>query len=339
MPEYRILVTGPSWIGDMVMAQSLFRLLHEKNQHLSLDVLAPEWVFPLLKRMPEVNAALKFNSRHGKLDLWKRIETGRNLKGNKYHEAIIIPRSLKSAIPSFFANIPKRTGFSHHLGLINHVTPYKKSRKELFVRRYLALASTQAYSMSYDQIPKPALETDAKNLLDWLNKTGLQEKNYIVLAPGAEFGPSKQWGAKNFAQLADLIEQKNMQVCLVGSNKDKKIGQDIMALSRQKKIIDLTGKTGLADVIDIMSAAKAAVCNDSGLMHIAVATQTAVVAIYGSTSPEYTPPLGADMNINRVIASGQACSPCFKRNCRFGHYQCLMETKAQSVAKTLFSLF
>ncbi len=323
----------------MVMAQSLFRLLHEKNQNLSIDVLAPEWVFPLLKRMPEVSVALRFKSRHGKLDLWKRIKTGWNLRGKKYHEAIIIPRSFKSAIPSFFAGIPKRTGFSHHSGLINHVTPYKKSRNELFVRRYLALASTQAYSMSYNEIPKPALETDEKNQADWLNKTGLQEKNYIVLAPGAEFGPSKQWGAEKFAQLADLIDRKNMQVCLVGSNKDKKISQSIMALSKEKKIIDLTGKTGLADVIDIMSAAKAAVSNDSGLMHIAAATQTVVVAIYGSTSPEYTPPLGADMNINRAIESGLECSPCFKRNCRFGHYQCLTVTKAQSVAKTLFSLF
>lgn len=338
MPEYRILVTGPSWIGDMVMAQSLFKLLHKKKQDLCLDVIAPEWVFPILKRMPEVNTPISLSSRHGKLDLWKRIKLGKHLKQRKYHEAIIIPRSFKSAIPSYFAGIKERSGFSHHLGLVNRVESYKKTRKALFVRRYLALASDRAYTMAFKEIPKPTLSVDDENIVQWLQKTGLKNKNYIVFAPGAEFGPSKQWRTEKFAQLADLISRKNLQICIIGSEKDKKVSRKIVTLSKEKNIIDLSGKTSLTDVIDIMSAAKAVVSNDSGLMHIAAASQTSVVTIYGSTSPEYTPPLSMEGKHSQVIKSELDCSPCFDRECRFGHYHCVDKIEARMVYDKLSSL-
>ena len=186
MTHYKILVTGPSWIGDMVMAQSLFKLLHQKYPGLILDVLAPAWTLTVLDRMPEVRRGIAFHSRHGKLDFKMRINLGLQLKREHYDEAIIIPRSLKSVIPSWVAGIKKRTGLKSQLGLINNTRHFIKDRHELFVRRYLALASDDAYKIDKEDIPKPQLRIEYGNSVKLLHENGLVKDRFVAFAPGAE---------------------------------------------------------------------------------------------------------------------------------------------------------
>lgn len=330
MAEYKILITGPSWIGDMVMSQSLYKLLKQQIPEAIIDVLAPQWTLPVLERMPEVRQGILFPARHGKLDLSMRIKTGLKLRAECYDQAIIIPRSLKSALPSFIAGIQKRTGLKAHLGLVNQVKSFSKSRNELFVRRYLSLGSDRAYSMEFDEIPKPALYIDVSNRELLLEKFKLEENQFVIFAPGAEFGPAKQWPAEHFARLAELLESNDLKVCIVGSDKDKVISQNIVSLTLSKNISDLCGKTGLTDVLDLMSAAKNVVTNDSGLMHLACASHAKVISLFGSTSPEYTPPL-ADKALSKVVKVDINCSPCFARICKFDHYHCLTQIQAADV--------
>lgn len=333
MSRYKILITGPAWIGDMVMAQSLFKYLHNNNPELILDVLAPAWTLPLLERMPEVRKGIAFSSRHGKLDLMMRIRTGLQLKTEHYNEAIIIPRSLKSAIPSWVAGIKKRTGFNSHFGLINYPRTYNPDRQQLFVRRHLSLVTDDAYSLSQESIPEPKLHVDTSRSDSLLDTFGLNRDEFVAFAPGAEFGPSKQWPAKHFAQLANGLNEKGLRCILIGSGKDNQVAEKIVELSDAKNIINLCGKTTLPDVIDIVAAAKCAVTNDSGLMHLSYASGARLVAIYGSTSADYTPPLSLK---SIILQKKLSCQPCFERTCRFGHYDCMTQVTPEEVLNSKF---
>ncbi len=190
-----------------------------------------------------------------------------------------------------------------------------------------------------EDIPKPALSIDEENRDQWLEKTQLRLKDYVVLAPSAEFGPSKQWSPEKYARLADLIVQQGLQVCIIGATKDMALSQNIVRLACNGQAVnDLTGKTNLGDVIDLMSGARAVISNDSGLMHVAAAAQTFVIAIYGSTSPEYTPPLSVNSGKNKIFWESLECSPCFQRSCRFGHYHCLEQIEVEDVLETIVEI-
>jgi heptosyltransferase-2 len=333
MADYKVLVTGPSWIGDMVMAQSLFKLLHGKYPGVILDVLAPAWTLPVVERMPEVRRGIAFQSRHGKLDLTMRVKLGLQLKLENYDEAIIIPRSLKSVIPSWVAGIKKRTGLTSQLGLINNTRQFVKDRHELFVRRYLALASEDAYKIDKEDIPKPQLRIRKENSEKLMHENGLVKDGFVAFAPGAEFGPSKQWPAKHFAQLASGLESRDLRSIIIGSDKEFQFAEEIISQSTAINIINLCGKTSLPEVIDILACARAAVSNDSGLMHLAYAAGTHVIALYGSSSPDYTPPLSDN---SLILQEKMSCQPCFERTCRYGHYNCMNQLLPETLLGSKF---
>ena len=334
MAKHKVLVTGPSWIGDMVMAQSLFIWMKKTNPDVLIDVLAPLWTLPVVGRMPEINKAIEFNARHGKLDLAMRIKTGQRLKAGFYDEAIVIPRTLKATLPSLIAGIKKRTGFRSNLGLINNVRSFTKSRQELFVRRYLALVSDDAYLLDRPEIPQPRLIVDKDSAERLLEKFNLSDKGFVVIAPGAEFGPAKQWPVTHFAKLAGLLDRKGFQVAIMGSSKEQYLSEQILEKSRSGNIIDLCGQTSLLDVIDLMAVSHSVVANDSGLMHLAYASGAQVNAIYGSSSALYTPPLSSK---GCIIQNLQPCQPCFKRTCQFEHYDCLQSIKPKSIMKNKYN--
>lgn len=125
----KILVVGPSWVGDMVMAQSLFMTLKNNNPMCQVDVLAPEWSFSLLDRMPEVTQPIAMPLGHGKFALGTRIGLGKSLRQSAYDQAILLPNSWKSALIPFFAKIPVRTGFigESRWGLLNDARKLEKS--------------------------------------------------------------------------------------------------------------------------------------------------------------------------------------------------------------------
>ena len=330
----KVLVVGPSWVGDMVMAQSLFISLKQKNPDVRIDVVAPDWSLPLLTRMPEVREGIGLPVGHGELKLAQRWRIGRLLKKTiAYQQAIVLPRSFKSALIPFFARIPVRTGYRGELrfGLINDMRSMRKKLDQT-VKRFAALGLRKNESddvVVNGLYPQPRLRIDSENQLRLLDKLDLdKDKPVISLMPGAEYGPAKQWPLASFAELARHFYEKGFQVWILGSEKDSATANEILELS-ENAAINLCGKTTLTDAVDLIAYSKVAVSNDSGLMHIAAAVGCPLVAIYGSSSPAFTPPLTERASIMYLNVE---CSPCFKRECPFGHYKCLREIGVETVA-------
>lgn len=330
----RILVVGPSWVGDMVMAQSLFMTLQTRHPGAQIDVLAPQWSLPILERMPQVRKGIAMPLGHGQFGLRTRWQLGRTLAKEGYDQAIVLPGSLKSALVPFFAGIPLRTGFTGEMryGLLNDRRHLDKIALPMTVQRFVALGQPPAPGQTPDT-PTPQLAANAAHATHLLGKLGLStDRPVVAFMPGAEYGPAKQWPAEHFAQLAtDLIEQGH-QIWILGSGKDKGIAEQISHAAASVHIHNLCGQTQLADVVDLLSVCNAAVSNDSGLMHMAAALGIPLVALYGSSNPKHTPPLSFNAH---VLHLGLECSPCFKRQCPLGHTRCLQDITPVLVLKAL----
>ena len=328
----KLLIVGPAWVGDMVMAQSLYKLLLSRNPGACVDVIAPAWSKPILERMPEVNRAIELDAVHGKVVLRTRRMLGRRLRDKGYRQAIVLPRSLKAALVPFFASIPVRTGYrgEWRFALINDLRRFDPGRLDQTVKRFIALGLAR----DEDELPpppQPTLRTDEENLRSAVRRLGLTPAAATVaLMPGAEYGPAKRWPAERFGALAARLAAAGSQVWILGSERERKLGEDVRATANHEDVVNLCGRTTLADAVDLLGAARVAVTNDSGLMHIAAAVGTHVIGLYGSTSPRFTPPLTDRADI---LYRNAECSPCFRRKCPLGHFNCMMETSVHDVSR------
>jgi heptosyltransferase-2 len=331
----QILVVGPSWVGDMVMAQSLFMALRAR-QNCEIDVLAPPWSLPLLARMPEVRRGIALPLGHGEFGLGTRWRLGRDLSPQRHDQAIVLPNSLKSALVPFFAGIPTRTGFRGEMrhGLLNDIRILDKRRLPMTVQRFVSLGLAPGAALP-DPLPSPRLRADPANQQRLRQQLGLSgPAPAIAFMPGAEYGPAKQWPLRHFANLADRLAARGCQVWVLGSAKDHPAGEEIRALAGGE-VANLCGRTALADAVDLLDMSAAAVTNDSGLMHVAAALDKPLVALFGSSTPDHTPPLSKRAEILYLRLE---CSPCFERNCPLGHTRCLDDITPDSVLSALNSL-
>jgi heptosyltransferase II len=314
----KILVLGPAWVGDMVLAQSLFKTLKTNKPDCIIDVAAPAWTMPLLERMLEINEAIALPFKHGELAFFERIRFGKSLKNKGYTQAIILTNSFKSALLPWAAGIKKRTGFLGEMryGLINDVRPLDKAMLKKTVERFVALGLDKVGLDKNENYPKiiPNPQLNSNPEASWILASGLgiQHNNKILgLCPGAEYGEAKRWPVEYYAEVAREALNKNWQVWLFGSDKDVHITNQINQLS-QNKCMDLGGKTKLGEAIDLMSLCNVVISNDSGLMHVAAALDKKLIAIYGSSDPYHTPPMHPQAVIEYLALE---CSPCFKREC------------------------
>lgn len=338
--DKKILIIGPSWVGDMVMAQSLFILLKQRYPDGQIDVLAPAWSRPLLARMPEVHRAIDMPVGHGSLMWSVRRQIGRELKAERYDQAILLPNSLKSALIPWFAGIPQRTGWKGEFryGLVNDIRLLDKNRYPLMVQRFGALAYPPGAALP-EKLPAPDLHADSGRVPALRQKFGLgEERRILALCPGAEFGPAKRWPERHYAAVAANQLAQGWQVWLLGSEKDHPVAQAIVdALPEQQRqhCHNLAGVTKLEDAIDLLSVCDAVVSNDSGLMHISAALNRPLVVVYGSTSPGFTPPLNEQVAILSIPVD---CGPCFQRECPLEHMKCLNDLSPAMVIEALEKL-
>lgn len=291
--EDRTLVIGPSWVGDMVMSQSLLKTIKNQHPETKIDVLAPAWSQSLTQRMPEVSGGIHMPTGHGELGLSKRYQIAKSLR-NRYRRSYVLPNSFKSALVPFWAKIPLRIGWrgEWRYPLLNDIRVLDKKRFPLMVQRYVALGyeATRPAPLP-ENVPVPQLIVDEINVQAALEKyqLSLEKGPVIALCPGAEFGPSKRWPDEYYAQLAQYFLNLNYQVWIFGSQKDDAVAQRINRVC-EDRCENLCGRTSLAEAIDLLSLSQCVVSNDSGLMHIAASLNRPVVAIYGSTDPGFTPP-------------------------------------------------
>jgi heptosyltransferase-2 len=307
----------------MVLAQPLFKRLHEKHRELELDVLAPAWTLPLLERMPEVSQGLVSPFQHGELKLAGRWRLARQLAPRAYDQAIVLPNSFKSALIPRFAGIGLRTGFTGEARgfLLNDTRRLDTSALPLMAERFAHLADSADEPLRRP-LPQPSLRASPADREALLARLGLRTDPAVAcLCPGAEYGPAKRWPPEHFAALAKDLAQHGWQVWLIGSSKDRPIGSQIEQLSAGA-CRNLCGATGLGEAVDLLSAAQLVVSNDSGLMHVAAALDRPLIALYGSSSPSFTPPLSPRAEVMRLELP---CSPCFARECPLGHFRCMRE--------------
>lgn len=333
----RILVVAPNWIGDTLMAQPLLARLREKLPRLRLDALAPAWVAPVLRRMAEVEDVIETTFGHGALELRARWRLGNSLKERTYDQAIVLPNSWKSGLVPFFADIPLRSGYvgESRYGLLNLLYRSPKEARPPMALHYARL-SEKPGAAPREPLPETRLKVDAARAADTARKFGfaVHPRINVVFAPGAEFGPAKRWPPSAFAELAQALAARGAAVWLLGSSADAGPCDEV-ARASAGAATDLAGRTTLDEAIELIAASDAVVTNDSGLMHIAAAVGTPQVALFGSSSPQHTPPLAANA---RVLWLHLECSPCFARVCPLGHFRCMREIPPGHVLEALRAL-
>ncbi|WP_386688856.1 lipopolysaccharide heptosyltransferase II [Lonepinella sp. MS14437] len=309
-----ILIIAPSWVGDMMMSHSLYQTLKQQYPDCQIDVLAPNWCKPLLARMPEVRQALTMPIGHGAFSLGERYKIGKSLR-NQYDLAIVLPNSLKSAFIPLFAKIPVRRGWkgeNRYFFLTDLRT--NKNDYPMMVQRYVALGYEKGKIPTAQDllIPTPYLTVEQsavqKTKEIFTAQFALAENRPAIgFCPGAEFGPAKRWPHYHYAKLAERLIEQGYSIRLFGSNKDVEVGEQIrlsLPESLQRYCVNLAGQTALNQAVDLIADCTAMVTNDSGLMHIAAAVSRPLVAVYGPTSPQYTPPLSDKAVIIRLIKGG-----------------------------------
>ncbi len=328
----KILVVAPSWIGDTILAQPLLALLRRKHPTARIEVLAATWSAPLLGRMSEVDAVIANPFRHGEFSFGARRALGRRLASADFHQAYVLPNSWKSALAPYFARIARRIGYqgeSRYL-LLNERHRLDPVRHPQLAQRYAALAGPLPADL-----PQPRLNSTPEQQQAARKALGLPASAQpVVFCPGAEYGPAKRWPAPHFAALARRVATPEHPAWLVGSDKDAAVGDEIAAAA-QGAALNLCGRSTLEQAIDLIASASGVVSNDSGLMHVAAALDRPLVALYGSSSPAYTPPLSPRA---RIVSRNLSCSPCFKRECPLGHFDCMNGIAPEQVAQTLLAL-
>ena len=332
----KILVVSPAWIGDAIAAQPLLMLLEAAHPGVTIDALAPPWVAPVLQAMPQIERVILSPFPHGTLAWRERVQLGQSLADIGYDEAIVLPNSWKSALVPFFARIPLRTGFlgEARWGLLNRIHRLDKSHLPRQVDRYAALARPPGEPRT-TPLPLPQLVRRASSLAATLDAFGLAVAPApAVLCPGAEYGPAKRWPVHHFAELARKLADRGLPVWLIGGPQEAELGERIVQYS-QGAAQNFCGRTELSQALDLISLARLAVTNDSGLMHVAAALGVPVVGLFGSSSPAYTPPLS---DRARALSLNLPCSPCFKRTCPLKHMKCLNDLAPDRVLQEIDAL-
>ena len=327
----RTLVVAPSWVGDAILSEPLIARLRELRGENEIDVLTPAWCAPVFARMRGVRRVIESTIRHGEVGWSERRRLARELRAERYTRTVVLPNSWKSALIPWLAGIPRRTGYVGELrwGLINDARRLDERAAPRLVDRYAALAAPPGGF--FTPASSPVLVPSVENRNAQLRSLALDTaRDVAILCPGAEYGPAKRWPAEQFAELAQKFRTAGLDVWVIGSPNDKAIGQAIVdgAGDERAALVDLTARTDLGTAVDLLSLASIVVSNDSGMMHAAAAVGAPLVALFGSSSPAYTPPISPNAKIARIDIE---CSPCFARECPLGHFKCMRELSPATV--------
>lgn len=332
----KILVIAPSWVGDAVMAQSLFKLLKQQDSTAVIHVLTTQNLSTLFAFMPEVEQVLSAHFQRGALQLGMRYKLALTLRKERYDRAILLPNSFKSALIPFLAHIPVRTGWrgEQRYILLNDLRFLSVAKYPLMVQRFAALGLSRDVALpECFHWPSLLVTKDMVTQLSAKFRLSLPTKPVLALCLGAEYGPAKRWPTEHFAEVAQAKVAAGWEVWLFGSTKEQSLAAEVQTYTNNT-CVNFVGRTTLAEAIILLSLATAAVTNDSGLLHIVAALGLPVVAVYGSTSPQFTPPL---TETARVLALDLPCKPCGKRDCPLGHLQCLWGIEPSVVLDALDS--
>ena len=323
-----ILVVPYMWIGDFVRCHSVVKLLTRRFPERPIDVLTTAMVSPLIDYMPGVRAGIVADLQRRRLGLSRHHELADRLRSEAYGQALVMPRTWKSALAPYLAGIPRRTGFvgECRFGLINDLR-WGERKLPRMIDRCAALALPKG-APPPPEWPLPELVVPPAEVAAWRRRLGLEGAGVdIALAPGA-VGPAKRWPASFYAGLARQLARAGHRVWILGGPQERTLAAEIAGVE-YLGIRDLTGPD-LRTAILALAAAHVAVSNDSGLMHVAAALGTPTIGIFGPTSPS----LWAPLNPLAAVVETQselACRPCHKPVCRLRHHRCIRDITVEQV--------
>jgi len=311
-----ILIRGTNWIGDVVMTLPAITAVREAYPEARISILVKPWVADLLRISPDVDEVIVYERPGVHEGLGGLFRLVRELKTKKFDMAILLQNAIEAAIIAWLARIPVRAGYNtdgRGIFLTHSAIRSKEILRVHQVEYYLGMLKALGLGAGRKDV-RLLIGEEEKAFSDRiLKERGIAEASLLIgLAPGATYGPAKRWYPERFASVADrLIERFSARVLLFGSAGDHEVARSIQGKARNA-LVDLTGETTLREAISLIARCRLFVSNDSGLMHVAGALGTPTVAIFGSTNPLTTSPVGQK---SIVITKNVDCSPCLKETC------------------------
>jgi heptosyltransferase-2 len=324
-----ILIVPYMWLGDFVRGHTVVRVLKRRWPNRPIDLLATSLCAPLVDYMPGVRSAIVWDLPRSRLAVAKQWGLAAQLRAAAYGTALVLPRTWKSAIAPALAGIPERVGFvgEARFGLINR---WRWGEKALprFIDKNAALALPYGAKIP-SEWPVPQLQVPAGEISRWRQTKGVGTSPAVALAPGS-VGSSKRW--TYYAEAARLLAGQGLDVWVVGGPSEAALAAEIVAAGGPR-VRDLTDHAGtdLRSGIVAMAAAKLAISNDSGLMHVAAALGTPTMGIFGPTSPYHWAPLNglaATVQTKTVVP----CQPCHRPVCTMNDHRCMRDIPPSDVA-------
>ncbi|MEK7679586.1 MAG: lipopolysaccharide heptosyltransferase II [Deltaproteobacteria bacterium] len=329
----KILVRAPNWIGDAVMCLPAIAALNGLYPKAGIFVLAKARVSPVFENNPLIQEVIEYDDIKRHKGIAGRLRLARELRAMGFDLAVLLQNAFDAAFIAYMARIPERAGYSRDFRkqLLTRAIPVTEEIKKAHqVYYYLNIAV--ALGAKTPKEPQPALYL-SKGEVSWadefLREKGLGSAILIGASPGASYGPAKRWPEKHFSSVLQRLSKEYGSVPVIfGSKEDLLFAEEVEAgLSGQS--LNLAGKLTLRQFMALLKRMSLFITNDSGPMHLSAALNAPTVAVFGSTDPGLTGPVGPFTKV--VKAPGIDCSPCFERECRYKHYNCLNEIKPDDV--------
>jgi heptosyltransferase-2 len=333
-----VLVKEVNWLGDLVISLPALRAVRSAFPAARLSVLVKQELAGFFDGLRWVDEVIAYRIRPGVRGLGDRWRLVRSLCEAKYDLAVVFPKSFEAALWTALARVPERAGLATQGRAILLTRPAPRRNGGELRHEFHDYLDMLRDTLRLDGAEHDGrLEIGEKRraaAADWLaERRSRPEAPLIALAPGAAYGPAKEWPAEYYATLVDRLGVR-FECVLVGAPAERERSEEIAAKSRVGAVV-AAGATDVGDLVALVSLAAGFVGNDSGAMHVAAALGVPTVGIFGSTSATRTGPRGPRV---RVAAHATSCSPCFDRRCRFGHYECLTRVDVETVVAALAEL-
>ncbi|GBD98598.1 ADP-heptose--LPS heptosyltransferase 2 [bacterium BMS3Abin07] len=337
----KILIRGVNWIGDAVMTMPAIRSIRDNFNGSHISLLVKSWVSELFKHDPNINEIIEYRNEYK--GFIGKFRAAKDIKKLHFDYAILLQNALDAALISFLSGIRERIGYNRDgrgIFLTKPVRPGSDTLKLHHIDYYLHLLNQAGLESGYRL---PWIYPDINARLKSRETLSQLRQPVVGLNPGAAYGSAKRWHSERFAGVAGrIIKELNGSVVIFGSEKEHPISIEIINniekdFVSEETLLNLSGKTSLFELSNLIAECDLLVSNDSGPMHICYATGTPLVALFGSTSPDLTgPPAGSFEGAEfgyafRVLRADTECSPCFERTCRYGHLECMDRIGADDV--------
>ena len=328
MSPKKILIRGPNWVGDAVLAIPALKAVRSNFPKAEITLLVRPWVAGLFTSAPFIDRVWT-EAKPTKIGDWKRIT--RDIRASEFDLALLLPNSFESALMMFLARVPNRIGYAtdgRTWMLTNSIEPSINTQHQ--IHYYLDLAKAIRAETDNPSIEIEATDEERANARSLLAQEGIPRgSRFLVVNAGAAYGSAKRWHEDRFAEVADILAgEMKLGVAMIGSEGERSIAEQIRTRMKRPSAV-LSGRTSLETLIGVLAESSLMITNDSGPMHIAAALGVSTVAVFGSTDERVTSPFGRR---TRVVKNPVECSPCLLRECPIDH-RCMNGVSVEDVCK------